>query len=294
MSKNRRRLDVLLVDRGLFPSRRKAAAAVMAGLVFVDGQKAAKAGAIVRDDAHVEVRGQPLRYVSRGGLKLEKALHEFGWNPEGVVALDIGASTGGFTDCLLQNGARRVYAVDVGYGQLDWRLRNDPRVVVMERTNARYLRQADLPEPVDWIVIDVSFISLAKIFPAAARVIKPDGRLICLVKPQFEAGPERVGRKGVVGDAGVHRDVLVSVMEALVENGFQPERLTYSPVRGPQGNIEYLVGAVRSGEGQSADERRGAAVAPASGYGATLNRALWESRIAEVVAEAHAVDLSTT
>lgn len=277
MSPARRRLDVLLVERGLFPSRQKAAAAIMAGLVYVEGRKAEKAGTMVPETASVEVRGQPSRYVSRGGVKLEKALHAFGWFPEGAVALDIGASTGGFTDCLLQHGAKRVYAVDVGYGQLHWQLRNDPRVVVMERTNARYLQPGDLPEPVDWIVIDVSFISLTKIVPAAASLIKPGGRLVCLVKPQFEAGPERVGPKGVVHDPAVHRDVLWSVLRSLAANGFSPEKLTYSPVRGPQGNIEYLVGAVRTAEGLAGD----------------LDQTLWEERVAAVVAQAHAADLPT-
>lgn len=278
MSRERGRLDVLLVERALFPSRQKAAAAIMAGLVFVNGQKVDKAGAMVPKDAAVEVRGQLSRYVSRGGVKLEKALQQFGWRPDGVVALDLGASTGGFTDCLLQHGAARVYAVDVGYGQLHWQLRNDPRVVVMERTNARYLRPEDLPEPVDWVVVDVSFISLEKIVPAAARLIKPGGRLVCLVKPQFEAGPERVGPKGVVSDPAVHRDVLMNVLQALAAHGFTARHLTYSPVRGPQGNIEYLLGAEYSGQ------------SPATGP----DPEEWGTRVAAVVAEAHAAQLPVT
>lgn len=292
MSKRRRRLDVLLVERGEFSSRQKAVGAIMAGLVFVNGQRVDKAGTMVPADAAVEVKGQPLRYVSRGGLKLEKALHVFGWNPDGIVALDIGASTGGFTDCLLQHGAKKVYAVDVGYGQLDWKLRNDDRVVVMERTNARGLTPGDLPEPVDWVVIDVSFISLAKIFPAAMRLLRPGGRLVCLVKPQFEAGPERVGSKGVVSDPAVHEDVLMNVLQSLAETGFFVEHMTYSPVRGPQGNIEYLVGATWPHDAEEGGSQRTADAA--AGVDGLFVSEGWARRIRETVAEAHAADLSTS
>lgn len=276
MSKQRRRLDLLLVERGAFASRQQALGAIMAGLVFVNGERVDKAGTMVSDDADVEVRGEALSYVSRGGLKLEKALETFGWDPAGVIAVDIGASTGGFTDCLLQRGAMRVYAVDVGYGQLHWRLRNDPRVVVMERTNARHLQAADFPEPMDWAVMDVSFISLEKVLPAVVRLLKPDGRLISLVKPQFEAGPERVGPKGVVNDPTVHRQVLMNVLRALDDNGFQIEGLTFSPVRGPKGNIEYLAGARKRG---AADGR---------------TQQPWEALVEATVAEAHAASLPTT
>lgn len=274
MSEQRRRLDLLLVERGAFASRRQALGAIMAGLVYVDGRRVDKAGTMVPVNARVEVRGDPMPYVSRGGLKLEKALRAFGWDPAGAVALDVGASTGGFTDCLLQHGARRVYAVDVGYGQLHWGLRNDPRVVVMERTNARHLKPGDLPEPVDWVVIDVSFISLAKIFPAVVPLMKTDGRLICLIKPQFEAGPERVGPRGVVKDPDVHREVVLRVLAALRDSGLEPEHLTFSPLRGPEGNIEYLAGARRS--------------APAR------DPAAWERSVADTVAAAREADLPTT
>lgn len=292
MSKGRRRLDVLLVERGEFSSRQKAVGAIMAGLVFVNGQRVDKAGTMVPAEAAVEVKGQALPYVSRGGLKLEKALHVFGWSPEDVIALDIGASTGGFTDCLLQHGAKKVYAVDVGYGQLDWKLRNDERVVVMERTNARALTRDHLPELVDWVVIDVSFISLAKIFPAASDLLKPGGRLVCLVKPQFEAGPERVGAKGVVSDPAVHEDVLMGVLASLVETGFIVEHMTYSPVRGPQGNIEYLVGAMWPYD--AAVDGKEHAEDTAAGADRPVWRDYWTRLVRETVAHAHAADLSTS
>lgn len=282
MSKQRRRLDLLLVERGAFGSRQQAVGAIMAGLVFVNGQRVDKAGMMVPTDADVEVRGEPSRYVSRGGLKLQKALETFRFDPQGLVALDIGASTGGFTDCLVQHGADRVYAVDVGYGQLHWRLRNDPRVVVMERTNARHLQPGDLPEPVDLAVIDVSFISLGKIFPAVVKVLKPGGLLICLVKPQFEAGPDRVGPKGVVADAGVHRDVLMNVVRQLDANGLEPTQLTFSPVRGPRGNIEYLVGA----------HRRSTSIGADGAWAIDMHH--WARIIGVTVAQAHAATLPTS
>lgn len=296
----RRRLDVLLVERGLFPSRQQALGAIMAGRVFVDDRRVDKAGTMVPAEARVEVRGEPLPFVSRGGLKLEKALRVFGCDPRDLVVLDVGASTGGFTDCLLQHGAARVYAVDVGYGQLHWRLRNDPRVVVMERTNARHLRRDDFPELMDLVVIDVSFISLAKIFPAVATVIKPGGLMVCLVKPQFEAGPERVGRKGVVDDPAVHRDVLLDVIGSLTANGFVAERITFSPMRGPQGNIEYLLlarwEAVDLGEDRDADVT-GAQVMVTQAADVTTSSAVssdWTRRVEHVVAEAHKAQLPTT
>ncbi len=236
----KQRLDVALVGRGLAETRQKALSTIMSGVVYVNGQKVDKAGTPVADDAVIEVRGNALPYVSRGGLKLEKAMHAFALTLERLVCADIGASTGGFTDCMLQNGAARVYAVDVGYGQLDWRLRNDPRVVCLERTNARYLTHEQIPDELDFASIDVSFISLRLILPAVNGLLKPDGRVACLVKPQFEAGREKVGKKGVVRDPAVHREVLEHFLAHAAESGFAVRGLTYSPIRGPEGNIEYL------------------------------------------------------
>lgn len=238
--KGKTRLDVLLVERGLQESRQKAQATIMSGLVFVDGQRVDKAGTAVLPEASVEIRGHTLRYVSRGGLKLEKAMTTFGLTLEGKVCADIGASTGGFTDCMLQNGAQKVYAVDVGYGQLDWKLRNDPRVVCMERTNARYLTREQIPVPLDFASIDVSFISLKLIFPALFQLLNEDGHIACLIKPQFEAGREKVGKKGVVRDPSVHLEVLENFMVHAKESNFTVLGVTYSPIRGPEGNIEYL------------------------------------------------------
>ncbi len=242
----KQRLDVVLVERGLAPTRQKAQAVIMSGVVFVNGQRADKAGAAVAADAAVEVRGNALPYVSRGGLKLEKAMREFSLRLDGFTCADIGASTGGFTDCMLQNGAEKVYAVDVGYGQLDWRLRGDPRVVCLERTNARYLTREQIPDDLDFASVDVSFISLALILPPLNRLMKEDGRVVCLVKPQFEAGREKVGKKGVVRDPAVHREVLEHFLTHAAENGFAVLGLTFSPIRGPEGNIEYL-GCLRKG-----------------------------------------------
>lgn len=236
----KQRLDVALVERGLAETRQKAQAVIMSGVVYVNGQRADKAGFAVAPEAAVEVRGSAPRYVSRGGLKLEKAIREFALTLDGCVCADIGASTGGFTDCMLQNGACKVYAIDVGYGQLDWRLRGDPRVVCMERTNARYLTREQVPEALDFVSIDVSFISLALILPAARALLKDGGRAVCLVKPQFEAGREKVGKKGVVRDGAVHREVLEHFLENAAHSGFGVLDLTYSPIRGPEGNIEYL------------------------------------------------------
>ncbi len=231
------RLDMLLHRRGLAPSREKARRLILAGQVFVDGQRVDKAGAQVDESADVEVR-QGLPYVSRGGVKLEHALRAFAIDPSGLVTADVGASTGGFTDCLLQRGAARVYAIDVGYGQLDWGLRQDPRVVVMERTNARHLEA--LPEPVSLVTIDVSFISLALILPQVRRWLAPDGQVVALIKPQFEAGPERVGKGGVVRDPDVHRDVLHATLSWARENDWRILGLTRSPITGPKGNVEFL------------------------------------------------------
>ena len=244
------RLDVALVERGLMETRTKAQASIMSGVVFVNGQKVDKAGTPVAADAEIEVRGHTLRYVSRGGLKLEKAMKTFPITLTDFVCADIGASTGGFTDCMLQNGARKVYAVDVGYGQLDWKLRNDERVVCLERTNARYLTHEQVPDELDFASVDVSFISLKLILPALAGLLKPDGHAVCLVKPQFEAGREKVGKKGVVRDPAVHLEVLEHFLEHAKESGFTVLGLTYSPIRGPEGNIEYLGYLSRAGETQ--------------------------------------------
>ncbi len=235
------RLDVLLVQKGLAPSREKAKILIMEGRVYAAGQKEDKPGAMIPADAELAVKGETLRYVSRGGLKLEKALQVFPASPDGCVCLDIGASTGGFTDCMLQSGARRVYAIDVGYGQFDWRLRNDPRVVVMEKTNVRYMLPEDLPEKAAFAGIDVSFISLSKVLPAVSALLADDAALICLIKPQFEAGREKVGKKGVVRDPAVHLEVIEKVLSALPENGLSAQGLSFSPIRGPEGNIEYLL-----------------------------------------------------
>ena len=235
------RLDVLVTERGLCESRQKAQATIMAGLVFVDGQRSDKPGTPVAEDAHVEVRGHALRYVSRGGLKLEKAMQTFPLTLTGKICADIGASTGGFTDCMLQNGAVKVYAVDVGYGQLAWSLRTDERVVNMERTNIRNVTPDMLAEPVEFFSVDVSFISLHHIFPVAQAITTPDAMGVCLVKPQFEAGREKVGKNGVVRDPATHREVLHNAMGYAAANGFVVRGLDFSPVKGPEGNIEYLM-----------------------------------------------------
>lgn len=236
----KQRLDQLLFDKGLAESRERAKTSVMAGLVYVNGQKETKPGTFVSPDAAVEVRGDAIPYVSRGGLKLEKALRVFPVSPGGCVCLDCGASTGGFTDVLLKNGANKVYSVDVGYGQLAWSLRTDPRVVCMERTNIRYVTSAEIPEPIDIAAADLSFISLRLVLPAVYSLLKEDGAMICLVKPQFEAGKEKVGKKGVVRDSAVHREVLADFIEYSAAAGFGLRGLDYSPIRGPEGNIEYL------------------------------------------------------
>ena len=234
------RLDVLLTRMGICDSRERAKAEIMSGNVFVDDRRADKPGMTYDPDAKIELRGNSLGFVSRGGLKLEKALSVFSVDPMGKVCMDCGASTGGFTDCLLQRGAVRVYAVDVGYGQLAWSLRTDPRVINMERTNARYLKQEDIPEKLDLAVIDVSFISLSIILPAIRPLLRPEGEIVCLIKPQFEAGKDRVGKKGVVRDPEVHRDVLDTFLRTAQALDLHPAGLSWSPVRGPEGNIEYL------------------------------------------------------
>lgn len=234
------RLDLLLVERGLEESRQRAQAVIMSGVVYVDGRKADKPGMAVSAAAAVEVRGDKLPYVSRGGLKLEKAMKAFPIHLEGTVCADIGASTGGFTDCMLQNGAAKVYAVDVGYGQLAWKLRSDSRVVCLERTNARYLTHGQVPEEPDFASIDVSFISLRLILPAVAGLLRQDGEAVALIKPQFEAGREKVGKNGVVRDPAVHEEVLARFLEHAAESGLSVSDLSYSPIRGPEGNIEYL------------------------------------------------------
>ncbi len=237
--KHKQRLDILLTERGLCDSRSRAQALIMSGEVFVNGQKCDKAGTLIEEDAALELRGGS-RYVSRGGLKLEKALRDFGIDPTGFVCSDSGASTGGFTDCLLQNGAAKVFAIDVGYGQLAWSIRMDPRVVCMERTNIRYVTPEQLGEPLDLSVIDVSFISLRIVLPAVRALLKPTGQVICLIKPQFEAGKEKVGKKGVVRDPRVHEEVLNGFLSLAAELGLTVRNLTYSPVKGPEGNIEFL------------------------------------------------------
>ena len=254
MSVKRQRLDQLLVDQGFFPSRERAKAAVMEGVVFLNGQRAAvKPGMAVDPEAALEVRGETLPWVSRGGLKLEKALNVFSFDPAGLICADLGASTGGFTDVLLTRGAAKVYAVDVGYGQLAWKLRNDPRVVNLERTNARYLTAEQIPEPLDLAVMDLAFISIRLVLPAVHSLLREDGDVICLVKPQFEAGREKVGRNGVVRDKETHLEVLERLLSEFPVLGFTPLGLDFSPIRGPEGNIEYLV-RLKKGEKHPAPE----------------------------------------
>ena len=238
--KHKERLDILLVNLGLCASRSKAQATIMAGEVFVNDQKADKAGLEVDITSKIEVRGNSCPYVSRGGLKLEKALRDFGVDPTGFVCSDSGASTGGFTDCLLQQGAKKVFAIDVGYGQLAWKIRSDPRVVTMERTNIRYVMPEDLGEPLDLSVVDVSFISLKLVLPVIQKLLKPTGQVLCLIKPQFEAGKEKVGKKGVVREPAVHEEVLRNFISLVQALGFTLRNLTFSPVKGPEGNIEFL------------------------------------------------------
>ena len=252
----KQRLDVLLVEKGLAKSREEAKALLMAGQVFVGGQREDKAGTKIEVTADITVKGDRLPYVSRGGLKLEKAMKVYPLTLAGKIGMDIGASTGGFTDCMLQNGAARVYAVDVGYGQLDWKLRSDPRVVCMEKTNARYLTPESLPERPDFASIDVSFISLTKILPAVASLLGEDGEIVALVKPQFEAGREKVGKKGVVRDPAVHLEVLETVLSFVPQVPLYPAGLDFSPIKGPEGNIEYLLYLKKTGPGLAEEEAR--------------------------------------
>lgn len=244
------RLDVLLVRRGLAESREKAKAVIMAGCVYVNDQKEDKAGAMFDETkiSNLEVRGNTLPYVSRGGLKLAKAMKQFDISLEGKVCMDIGASTGGFTDCMLQNGAVKVYSVDVGHGQLAWKLRNDERVVCMEKTNFRYMVREDIQDDLDFASVDVSFISLTKILGPAYNLLKTDAQMVCLIKPQFEAGKEKVGKKGVVREPSVHREVIEMVMDYAVSIGFEILHLDFSPIRGPEGNIEYLLHIYKASE----------------------------------------------
>ena len=239
--KNKKRLDVLLTEQGYADSRAKAQAIIMAGQVYVEGQKADKPGISYEESVQIEVRGETCPYVSRGGLKLEKALRDFGIDPTGYVCSDSGASTGGFTDCLLQQGAKKVFAIDVGYGQLDWKIRSDPRVVVMERTNVRYVTPEQLGEPLDLSVVDVSFISLSIVLPVIKTFLKPgQGQVACLIKPQFEAGKDKVGKKGVVREPSIHQEVLDAFVNLVHSLDFKILGLTFSPVKGPEGNIEFL------------------------------------------------------
>ena len=266
------RLDVLLVKKGLAPSREKAKAVIMAGSVYVDGQKEDKAGSVFDEEsAQIVVRGHALPYVSRGGLKLEKALKVFPITLTGKICMDIGASTGGFTDCMLQNGAAKVYSVDVGYGQLDWKLRQDDRVVCMEKTNFRYMTPEDIPEVLDFASVDVSFISLDKILTPAYALLKEQGEMVALIKPQFEAGREKVGKKGVVRDPKVHEEVISGIVRHADEVSFEVLDLSYSPIRGPEGNIEYLIHLRKNPE--------------RTVYSDIL--AVFEKKIKEIVEEAH-------
>ena len=244
------RLDVLLVNRGLAASREKAKAIIMSGSVYVDGQKEDKAGQTFPEEANIEVRGSTLKYVSRGGLKLEKAMECFDVSLSGKICMDVGSSTGGFTDCMLQNGAVKVYAVDVGHGQLDWKLRNDQRVICMEKTNIRYVKPDDIEDRIQFSSIDVSFISLTKVLGPVKELLTDDGEIVCLIKPQFEAGREKVGKHGVVRDASVHKEVIDMVMNYAVSINFEVMNLEFSPVKGPEGNIEYLLHLLKHQSGE--------------------------------------------
>lgn len=248
------RLDVLLVKRNLASSREKAKAVIMSGNVFVDGQREDKAGTAFSEDVQIELKGHAMPYVSRGGLKLEKAMKEFDVTVEGKVCTDVGSSTGGFTDCMLQNGARKVFAIDVGRGQLDWKLRQDERVVCMEKTNIRYVTPEDLGEPIEFSTIDVSFISLTKVLPPIRDYLVPDGEIVALIKPQFEAGREKVGKKGVVREKTTHHEVIEKIRSYVQMIGFEIRNLTYSPIKGPEGNIEYLIHLRKREESQAAEE----------------------------------------
>ena len=265
----KKRIDVLLVEQGFFESREKAKRSIMAGLVFVDNQKCDKAGTEVKTDAKIEVKGNPIPYVSRGGLKLEKAMKNFGVTLKDKVCMDIGASTGGFTDCMLQNGAVKVFSIDVGYGQLAWKLRQDERVVCMERTNIRYVTIEDTKEFADFASIDVSFISLKLVLPKAKELLNIDGEIVALIKPQFEAGKGKVGKKGVVRDKNIHIEVIEMISEFAIKNGFAILNLDYSPIKGPEGNIEYLIHLRNNNDGFVFDKEA------------------FDKKIVEVVEESH-------
>lgn len=259
----KKRLDVLLFEKGMVPSRERAKAIIMSGIVYVNNQKADKAGMSIPEDAEIEIRGKTNSFVSRGGLKIEKALTYFQIDPKDLCAMDIGASTGGFTDCLLTRGARKVYSIDVGYGQLAWKLRQDPRVVCMERTNIRKVTLDMLDDVPEFAVIDVSFISLKLVLPVVAQLLNEHGRIACLIKPQFEAGKGKVGKKGVVREPEIHLDVLNAFIENAHEAGFHVYNLTFSPIKGPEGNIEFL-GYIGK-DGEDADIDTAALVAEAHG-----------------------------
>lgn len=250
---SKKRLDIILFEKGLFPSRERAKTAVMEGIVYLGGQKAGKAGDMVDEDAEIEVRDSGKSFVSRGGHKIEKALDHFAIDPAGLVVMDVGASTGGFTDCLLRRGASKVYSIDVGYGQLAWSLRTDPRVVCMERTNIRYVTREQLREIPSLAVIDVSFISLKLVLPVVSQLLDESGRVACLIKPQFEAGKGRVGKKGVVREPEIHADVLKAFLDNAHAAGFHVMDITFSPIKGPEGNIEFLGYLGKTAEEQSPD-----------------------------------------
>ncbi|MBQ6587068.1 MAG: TlyA family RNA methyltransferase [Butyrivibrio sp.] len=295
MAKEKERLDVLLVNRGLAPSREKAKTLIMAGEVFVNGQREDKPGTTFEEAkiTSLEVRGDTLPYVSRGGLKLEKAVKNFDFSLENKVCMDIGASTGGFTDCMLQNGATKVYSVDVGHGQLDWKLRSDPRVVCMEKTNFRYMVRADIEDDLDFASCDVSFISLTKILLPARRLLKDGGQMVCLIKPQFEAGKDKVGKKGVVREPKVHEEVVHRIMDFVDIAGFSVLHLDYSPIKGPEGNIEYLIHISKNPEMNEkvadlteADGEKTLKAVEESGEGFSHSPDM-EKLIAETVARAH-------
>lgn len=249
----KQRLDQYLVENGMVQSRSMAQSVIMAGEVYINQQKATKAGELVNGDEQIEVRGKTLQYVSRGGLKLDKAMKVFPINLNDKICMDIGASTGGFTDCMLQNGASKVYAVDVGYGQLAWKLRQDERVINLERTNIRYVTEEQVPEKIDFFSVDVSFISLKLVLPVAFELLKDDGFGVCLIKPQFEAGKDKVGKKGVVRDPNIHIEVIENVLEFTKEIGFTTLGLDFSPVKGPEGNIEYLMYIGKKGANEEFD-----------------------------------------
>lgn len=255
----KKRLDILVYEKGFTDSREKAKAIIMSGQVYVDNQKADKCGTSYDENVKIEVRGNTQKYVSRGGLKLEKAIDNFDFDLKDKITMDIGASTGGFTDCMLQNGASKVYSIDVGYGQLAWKLRNDERVVCMEKTNVRYITEEQVPDKPQFASVDVSFISLTKVIPPALNVMSDDAQLVCLIKPQFEAGREKVGKKGVVRDKKVHEEVILKIIDFAFEIGLNVIGIDFSPIKGPEGNIEYLIMLDRKNEGLTIEEAHKAA-----------------------------------